>query len=123
MNDQSFVPKRYGLDTITGVALAAPPKGHFRFTWTVVVSGTQKRTWYSDEEVFRIEEDVEFPLRLTMKVMDNKECYLGPFHSLAAAQEAANRIWNHMLAKGIHHSQIVGGGTVGVVSRVLFPNL
>lgn len=58
-----------------------------------------------------------------MTVMDGKTCGAGSFHSLAAAKEAADRIWNFMLQSQIHHSQVIGGGYLGVVSRVVFPNL
>ncbi len=109
------------------MALAKPVEGSTRFNWTESKSlDGMKSFWYSDEEVFQIEEDLERPqnsFRLTMRVMDGKSCSAGPFHSLAAAQEAANRIWNFMLQSHIHHSQVIGGGFLGVASRQVFPNL
>jgi hypothetical protein len=112
---------------LAAIALAKPSQGNFRFNWTKVESVDGKsRSWHSDEEVFRIVEDDEKPengFRLIMRVLSNKKCAMGPFHSLESAKEAANRIWNYMLQSNIHHSQVTSGGFMGVVSRVLFPHL
>jgi hypothetical protein len=118
---------RYHLDTIVGIALSRPSDGSTNLNWheETSVDGT-KKFWFSNGDVFDIEEELkkgEYPFRLRMGVMGNKKCSIGPFHSLASAQEAANRIWNHMRRGNILHTQVAGGGFVGVASRVLFPNL
>jgi hypothetical protein len=97
----------------------------FRFTWTEP-QPEGKLVWHANEGVFKIEKDpqkAQCPFTLTMTVMDGKTCSAGPFHSVEAAKEAANRIWNFMLQSQIHHSQVIGGGYLGVVSRVVFPDL
>jgi hypothetical protein len=124
MNEEPL--KKYDLSTVTGVALAKPADGATKLNWReqASVDGT-KKFWFSDEDVFNIEEEigVESPFRLAMRVMGNKWCSIGPFHSRASAQEAANRIWNFMSKGRIHHSQVAGGGHVAVASRVFFPDL
>jgi hypothetical protein len=124
MNEEP--PKKYHLETFAAVALAKPADGAAKLNWReqASVDGT-KKFWFSDEDVFDIEEEIgiECPFRLAMRVMGNKRCSIGPFHSRASAQEAANRIWNFMRKGKIHHSQVAGGGHVAVASRVLFPDL
>jgi hypothetical protein len=99
------------------------PQNGFRFTWNNPHPGG-KPIWHAEEGVFKIEENPTkqaCPYTLTMTVRDGKTCSAGPFHSVAAAKEAADRIWNFMLKSQIHHSQVIGGGYVGVVSRADVP--
>jgi hypothetical protein len=101
------------------------PKDGFRFTWSEP-HPDGKAVWHAEGDVFKIEKDPtkqEYPYTLTMTVRDGKTCSAGPFHSVEAAKEAADRIWNFMLQSQIHHSQVIGGGYVGVVSRAVFPDL
>jgi hypothetical protein len=120
-------PKQYHLETIGAMALAKPAENSAGFIWTESKSEDgKKRFWYSEDEVFHIEDDPaqpENPFVLVIHIMGDKSCSAGPFHSLAAAQEAANRIWNYMRQGKIHHSQLSGGGHFWVISRQLFPNL
>lgn len=114
---------KFHLELFAAIAMSQPATGSFRFTWTERIQGGN-RVWHSDEDVFRIvQQHADGPFQLTMRVMGGKTCSAGPFHSLESAKEGANRIWNYMLESNIHHSQVIGGGFVGVVSRVLFPDL
>jgi hypothetical protein len=117
---------KFHLETFAAMAMGQPvPPDGFRFTWNNPHPGG-KSIWHAEGGVFKIEKDpqkAQCPFTLTMTVMDEKTCGAGPFHSVEAAEEAANRIWNFMLQSQIHHSQVIGGGYLGVVSRVVFPNL
>jgi len=117
---------KFHLEIFAAMAMGQPvPPNGFRFTWNNPHPG-DKSIWHAEGGVFKIEKNPtkqDYPYTLTMTVMDGKTCGAGPFHSVEAAKEAANRIWNFMLQSQIHHSQVIGGGYVGVVSRVVFPNL
>jgi hypothetical protein len=81
-------PKKYHLEIFGAMALSKPVQGSTRFNWNESKSlDGKKRSWYSDEEVFQIEEDLEesqYPFLLIMHVIGGKSCSAGPFHSLAA---------------------------------------
>jgi hypothetical protein len=117
--------KQYHLDTVVVVALSMPRDGEKRLKWTEAkfVGGTAS-VWFSDDEMFRIgrTEDPS-PYRLDVKVLGDKHCGVGPFHSFAAAAEAAERIWSWLLKGKIHYTQLSAPGFVAVASRVVFPNL
>jgi len=74
-----------------------PRQGEKKLIWTpLAVSDADPKIWYSAEEIFRIdrkEDGSDCPFSLNVKVLDGNYCGVGPFHSLAAAQEAAERIW------------------------------
>jgi hypothetical protein len=116
--------EKYVLEIFAAKAFAQPVAGPTNFSWReqTSVDGT-KKFWFSDEDVFDIEEELkDGMIHLIMRVMGGKSCTIGPFHSLASAKEAANRIWNYMLQADIH-TQVKSGGYLGIVSRKLFPNL
>ena len=117
---------KFHLEIFAAMALGQPVPTHgFRFTWNEP-QPAGKPVWHAEGGVFKIEKDptkLDYPYTLTMTVREGKTCSAGPFHSVAAAKEAADRIWNFMLQSQIHHSQVIGGGHVGVVSRVVFPDL
>jgi hypothetical protein len=125
MRDQ-LKDAKFHLEIFVAIAIGQPVKADgFRFTWTDP-QPEGKAIWRANEGVFKVERDpqkAQNPFTLTMTVRDGKTCSAGPFHSVAAAKEAADRIWNYMLQAQIHHSQVIGGGFLGVVSRVLFPSL
>jgi hypothetical protein len=117
--------KKFHLEIFAAMAMGQPvPQDGFRLTWNDPhPDGAQ--IWHA-EGVFKIERHPtkqDYLYTLTMTVRDGKTCSAGPFHSVAAAKEAADRIWNFMLQSQIHHSQVIGGGHVGVASRVVFPAL
>jgi hypothetical protein len=126
-------PKRYHLDTIVAVTLAKLRKGEKRLEWreTKLVDG--QSVWFSQEDVFKIhrsEESPDNPFNLYVTVLGDQEaakadhqCRIGPFHSLGAAQEAAERIFSGLMEGKVHRSQFRGAGFVAVASRVVFPNL
>jgi outer membrane lipoprotein-sorting protein len=112
--------------------LSTPREGEKRLQWeeTTIVDG--QSVWFSQEEVFKIalsEEFENYPIVLYVRVLrdqelpDDHECGIGPFHSLEAAQEAAERIWAGFLKGQVHRSQFRGSDYVAVASRVMFPNL
>ena len=124
--------KKYHLGTIVAVLLAKPHQGENRLQWveTKLVDGTS--LWLSQEEVFKIKRGEQLPANpfdLYLKVLSDQEfkrdheCRVGPFHSLGAAQEAAERIWSGLLEGKVHRSQFRGSDFVAVTSRALFPNL
>jgi hypothetical protein len=117
---------KFHLEIFAAMAMSQPvPQNGFRFTWNNPHPGGAQ-IWHAEEGVFKIEKDPtkqNNPYTLTMTVKDGKTCSAGPFHSVDAAKEAADRIWNFMLQSQIHHSQVIGGGYLAVVSRVIFPNL
>jgi hypothetical protein len=124
-NSTLMESKQYSLSTIVAVVLSKPREGEKLLKWTEVnLVGGEASVWFSDDEMFRIvrTEDA-YPFRLEVKVLGDKYCGVGPFHSFAAATEAAERIWAGLLEGKIHYTQISGSGFVAVVSRVLFPNL
>jgi hypothetical protein len=118
----------YDFEKIGALALAKPVAESTKFDWqeSPSLDGT-KKFWSSGQGVFQIEkelkEGIQYPFRLIMHVMEDKICSAGPFHSLATAQEAANRIWNFMLRSHINHSQVSGGGYAAVMSHLVFPDL
>jgi len=118
--------QKFHLEIFAAMAVGQPvPEGGFRFTWHEP-HPDGKAVWHAEGGVFKIQKDPtkeNYPYTLTMTVMERKTCSAGPFHSVAAAKEAADRIWNFMLQSQIHHSQVIGGGYLGVVSRVVFPDL
>jgi hypothetical protein len=124
MNEES----QYDFETLGALALAKPAAESTKFNWkeSPALDGT-KKIWSCEEGVFQIEEElkegIQYPFRLIMQVMDGKSCSAGPFHSLAAAQEAANRIWNFMLQSHIQPTQVIGDGYAPVISHVVFPDL
>jgi hypothetical protein len=65
--------KSYHLDTIVGISLAMPRQGEKKLTWTpLAVSDAAPKTWYSQEEIFRIEEKEDasgYPFGLNVKVL------------------------------------------------------
>ena len=104
-----------------------PRKGEKLLKWTEVkpVDG-KANVWFSGDDMFRIgpTEDPSYPFRLHLKVLRDKHCGVGPFHSLAAAEEAAERIWAGLLKGKIHYTQLTPPpGYVAVASRVVFPDL
>jgi hypothetical protein len=118
--------KRYHLDTIVAVALATPRVGEKLLTWTEVKPvNAEASIWFSAEDLFKIAqtENADYPFRLEVKTLGDKYCGVGPFHSHAAAMEAAERIWAGLAKGKIHYSQIGSSGNVAVASRVVFPNL
>jgi hypothetical protein len=117
--------KRYHLDTIVAVALSKPREGEKLLKWTEVnLVGGEASVWFSDDEMFRIARTEDpCPFRLDVKVLGDKHCGVGPFHSFAAAAEAAERIWAGLLKGKIHYTQLSASGFVAVASRVVFPNL
>jgi hypothetical protein len=124
MNEES----QYDFETLGALALAKPAAESTKFDWreSTCTDGT-KKFWSSGEGIFQIEKELEegikYPFRLIMHVVDDKSCSAGPFHSLATAQEAANRVWNFMLQSHIDHTQVSGGGYAPVMSHVMFPDL
>jgi hypothetical protein len=117
----------YHLETIAVVAMSTPREGEPQLTWTEskIVDGDWA-FWFSEEETFQIEkkpEEPKCPFELKVQAMDGKFCRVGPFHSLAAAKEAAERLNAHFREGKIHHSQLIGGGFLAVASRVVFPDL
>ena len=124
MNEDS----QYDFEAFGALALAKPAAESTKFNWleSPCADGTRK-FWSSDEGIIQIEkelkEGIKYPFRLIMHVVDDESCSAGPFHSLATAQEAANRIWNFMLRSHIDHSQVSGGGYAAVMSHVVFPDL
>jgi hypothetical protein len=124
MNEDS----QYDFEAFGALALAKPAAESTKFNWleSPCADGTRK-FWSSDEGIFQIEkelkEGIKYPFRLIMHVVDDESCSAGPFHSLATAQEAANRVWNFMLQSHIDRTQVCGGGYAPVLSHVMFPDL
>jgi hypothetical protein len=103
------------------VALSTPRVGEKLLTWTEV----KPDVWFCDDDIFQIgrTENADYPFRLEVKTLGDKYCGIGPFHTFAAAMEAAERIWAGLLNGKIHYSQIGAFGYVAVASKVVFPNL
>jgi hypothetical protein len=113
------------LECFLAVTLSIPREGEKRLKWTEVkLVGGEASVWFSDDEMSRIGRTEDpCPFRLDVKVLGDKHCGVGPFHSFAAAAEAAERIWAGLLKGKIHYTQLRASGFVAVASRVVFPNL
>jgi hypothetical protein len=117
----------YHLETIAMGAMSTRREGEPQLAWTEskTVDGGWA-FWFSEEDTFQIEkkpEEPKYPFELKVQIMGGKFCRVGPFHSLAAAKEAAERMNARFRESKIHHSQLIGGGFFAVASRVVFPDL
>jgi hypothetical protein len=99
--------RTYSLDIFAAIAMSKPAQGSFRLDWTETQVGNNQ-AWFSNEDIFRIVKDGEnagypFKLRMDLRFKTRDHLHYGPVSFARISQGS--------------------GGYVGVVSRVVFPNL